>query len=313
MYLIAPAIEGREALLADDARRHHGLTTRRRLIELGYSDKSISNLVRHDRLHRVYPGVFAVGYPAGTREAAWNALVLFGGDGAALGGLAAAAHWGISRYPVREVIVVTQAPRTGQANGRFQRTRSWRARDAQMFKGIRTCSVARTVLDLGDVLTAHQLANILHEADYRRRLNRHAIADVIERNRGRRAVTVLRRAMVLNEGNSAGTKSDCEDRALGGILAAGLAVPEVNVSAPIQGEAMQVDLLWRHTRLVVEVDGAGHRRQRTIAQDAARDRRLLASGFTIIRWRGRHLDLLVQTVAAHLAEPSATAGRMVIE
>ena len=51
----------------------------------------------------------------------------------------------------------------------------------------------------------------------------------------------------------------------------------------IEGE--EVDTHWPDRRLIVEVDGAGHRRPNVKRNDARRDRLLAAAG-----WRVLHVD-----------------------
>ncbi|MCW2921553.1 MAG: hypothetical protein JWL76_1427 [Thermoleophilia bacterium] len=57
-------------------------------------------------------------------------------------------------------------------------------RDVKQRWDIPVTSVERTIVDLGDVLTAWQLANVLHEAEFRRRLSLWELDRVIARNPG---------------------------------------------------------------------------------------------------------------------------------
>jgi hypothetical protein len=78
---------------------------------------------------------------------------------------------------------------------------------------------------------------------------------------------------------SAGTKSDPEDRALAKLAAAGL--PEALVNVHVEG--IEVDLHWPDAKLCLEVDGPGHQRPRTRREGAARDRKLRAAGYEVMR------------------------------
>ena len=80
-------------LLADIAARQHGIVTAAQLLASGLTDSAISKRVRRGELHRVGRGVYAVGHDALSREGRWLAYVLAGGEGAGLGGLAAAKLW----------------------------------------------------------------------------------------------------------------------------------------------------------------------------------------------------------------------------
>jgi very-short-patch-repair endonuclease len=51
---------------------------------------------------------------------------------------------------------------------------------------------------------------------------------------------------------------------------------------------IEVDFYWPGEDLVVEIDGPGHERPRTKAEDAARDRVLEAAGLTVVRIPSGH-------------------------
>ena len=68
-------------------------------------------------------------------------------------------------------------------------------------------TVHRTLVDLADDLTPHQLANVIHEAAYRGRFVEAAVRDSMARVFGRRKLHVLERAIELHHAGSAGTKS----------------------------------------------------------------------------------------------------------
>src|ERR1700759_1983696 len=81
----------------DIARRQHGVIARIQLLALGYTDGAIRHRLAKGRLHRVYPGVYAVGRRELTQEGRWMAAVLACGDTAALSHDSAAALWGIAK------------------------------------------------------------------------------------------------------------------------------------------------------------------------------------------------------------------------
>jgi hypothetical protein len=71
------------------------VVARRQLLELGFSRSAIEHRLARGRLHLVMHGVYAVGWPALTRERRWMAAVLACGETAALSHRSAAACWGI--------------------------------------------------------------------------------------------------------------------------------------------------------------------------------------------------------------------------
>lgn len=270
--------------IAGIAALQHGLVTTAQLKALGLSSSSISKRTRRGVLHPIHRAVWAVGHRALSERARWMAAVLAVGDDAALGRLAAAKLWNIWRrsVPIVDVVSIRQhrpVPRiTVHWSHRLTRA-ELRRRDR-----IPVTSVARTMLDLGDVLTPFQLANVIHEAEFRLRFDRRELERLLTRYRGRRAVTVVRQALAIHDGGSAGTFSDLEDEFLALARAHGLD-PLVNMLVDVHDGELRPDFHWPVMRLIVEVDGGGHARKRSQEEDRGRDARFAAAGWTVIRCR----------------------------
>ena len=120
---------------------------------------------------------------------------------------------------------------------------------------------------------------MIHEAAFRNRFSLPATKAAMERANGRRRLARLVQALALHASGSAGTKSDGEDRFLE--LIPELPAPRINVEV----EGFEVDFAW--SDLIVEIDGPGHERPRTRAEDGERDARLAAAGYTIVRVSSR--------------------------
>ena len=75
------------------AAKQHGIVTRRQLLGLGYSPRSVEHRIARGRLFPVSLGIYAVGWPALTQKRRWMAAVLAGGEGAALSHRSAAVLW----------------------------------------------------------------------------------------------------------------------------------------------------------------------------------------------------------------------------
>src|SRR5262249_14748825 len=148
--------------------------------------------------------------------------------------------------------------------------------------GIPVTTMARTLVDLTDVLTEHQLANVIHEATFRNRFSERATRAAMERAPGRRKLGVLERALEAHANGSAGTRSELQDQFLAR-LPANLPAPLVNAGVQTPHRRIEVDLLWPEQRLVIEVDGPGHDRPRTQREDGERDRLLNEAGYRIRR------------------------------
>ena len=156
-----------------------------------------------------------------------------------------------------------------------------------MRKGIPVTTVARTCVDLTDVLTPHQLANVMHEADYRKLLNLAQLGEAMARAKGRRNLHVLDKALALNASGSAGTKSPHEDAFLSLLQFAG--IPEPRVNTHVLNE--EVDCHWPDRRL-----DRGSRRPGPSAggdrkrEDAERDATLREAGWKVLRFSGDDIE-----------------------
>jgi very-short-patch-repair endonuclease len=73
---------------------------------------------------------------------------------------------------------------------------------------------------------------------------------------------------------------------------------------------MTVDALWRTERLVVEVDGEGHRSPAQIERDRWRELRVRAAGLTAIRYSGAHIDDEPEAVIADLKPQLTRAAQL---
>ena len=205
------------------------------------------------------------------------AAVLGAGDGAALAGLAAAALWHAWHRKVPEILVVVEGRPRARRGFRIQGARRLDPRDVTTLDGIRVTTVARTLVDLTDELSAAQLANVIHEAAFHDRFSAAATRAAMQRANGRPNLAVLEEALAMNAAGSAGTRSALEDRFLALVERAGLPAPAVNTI--VAGH--EVDFAW--PELVIEVDGPGHRRPRTQADDRRRDLQVRAAGRKVAR------------------------------
>jgi hypothetical protein len=274
------------ALIAWIATRQHGIVTAAQLLEAGLGRSAITRAAASGRLHRLYRGVYAVGHRGLSREGRWMAAVLAAGEGAALSHLCAAALWELR--VLRTDFVTVIAPRQCRPKGpvRVHECRNLDTLDVTTRRGIPVTTVARMFVDLTDILTPHQLANVIHEAAYRKRFSVDATRQAMRRANGRHNLHVLELALALNASGSAGTKSANEDAFLSLLPLAGIPEPRVNMR--LLGE--EVDCHWPDRTLVVEVDGPGHTRDRSMRDDARRDAKLRAAGYTVLRFTDQDIE-----------------------
>jgi hypothetical protein len=206
------------------------------------------------------------------------AATLACGPGAGVSHFHSGSLWRVSRFPVPMLIdVVAPRQRCPGHPVRAHASRTLSRADIARRHRIPVTTPARMLVDLADVLTKFQLANVLHQAAYRGVLHFPSVEEVMARNNGRKLAT-LTRAIELHRGGSAGTRSTAEDaflRLIEGRL------PEPLVNTPLLGE--EVDFHWLGKRLVVEVDGPAHGRPANRADDARKDAKLRDAGYTVVR------------------------------
>jgi very-short-patch-repair endonuclease len=265
-----------DALIAAVAGRQHGLITTAQLIAAGLTHPAIAARVKARRLHPLHRGVYAVGHNRLSQHAQWLGAVLAAGDGAALSHLAAARHWNIWRRQHEGIDVIAPGQRRARAGFTIHRCRTLDPRDVTRYRDIPTTTVPRTLVDLAATLTAHQLANVIHEAAFRNRFDERATRRAMERAGGR-DLRNLHAALQAHASGSAGTRSDLEDQ----FLAQTTTQPRVNTK-------IEVDFYWPEQHLAVEIDGPGHDRPRTKAEDARRDAALRSAGIEVVRLPSGH-------------------------
>jgi hypothetical protein len=255
------------------------------------TESAITKRVARGLLHRIHRGVYAVGHAVLSPEARWLAAVLGAGAGSALGRLSAGKLHAISRFHAPLIAVVLPWLRTLDGVD-LHRCRSLDPRDVTTHKRIPVTTVHRTLVDLSDVLTPHQLANVIHEAAFCGRFVEPAVRDSIARANGRRNLHVLDTAIELHKSGSAGTRSGAEDAFLV------LAPREPLVNTDLHG--FEVDFHWPELKLAVEIDGPGHGRPPNREADARKDRALEAAGYELVRFTDEDVYRRPQHVLATL-------------
>jgi hypothetical protein len=235
------------------------------------NDTRIARWCRSGRLVRVHTGVYAVGYRRVEPIAVTMAAVL------ACGGVAshdsAAAIWGWRRYP-RLPEVTSTASRT-RPGIRHHRTRSLPSFDRTHELGVPITTPLRTITDLAPRLTTKQLTRIVNDARRERRIDAHAVVQLL--------------------GYDAGlTRSEFEDAFI--LFCRRYGLPTPRMGATVAG--YEVDALFAEHRVIVELDGWPFHNDRTaFERDRERDAALLAAGYVTVRITG---DRLTAREAARL-------------
>jgi hypothetical protein len=148
--------------------------------------------------------------------------------------------------------VIAPGKRRPQAGFKLRTTRHLDPRDVTTHDGIPVTTMARTLVDLTNVLTPHQLANVIHEAAYHELFDRQAT-----------------RASTASNKRSTRTEPTRQATARTGSSPSSPTCPNRWSTRKIEG--LEVDFAWPD--LVVEIDG----RPRTQREDRRRDAILGAS------------------------------------
>jgi very-short-patch-repair endonuclease len=272
--------------LAELARRQWGVVTREQLIASGLGTRGISAWVEGGRLRRLHRGVYAYGHDRLRREGYWLAAVLTCGPGARLSHRSGAALWEMrgSGSASIDVTVPSRAGRIRRKGIRVHRSGRLGPDEVTVKDGIPVTTVARTLLDLADVVDPQALRRAVTEAEYRHLYDHAAVIAVVESNPGRRTKKLLKAA---TEGKLHRTRSPLEDRFLR--FKDRHQVEEPDCNAWIEGH--EVDFLWRRVGLAVELDGlAEHGTREAVRRDRRKDRALWRAGVRVMRLTGDALD-----------------------
>ncbi len=151
--------------------------------------------------------------------------------------------------------------------------------------GIPVTTVARTLLDLTDVLGSDRVLRAIREAEFLRLLDHQALNAAVERAHGRKRLTVLTQAIAAHTPGQI-VREELEHRFLELVRVAELPPPpETNVTIEARGRLYEIDCLWREQRVAVELDGrAAHARTTAFESDRRKDAALNAIGLHPLRF-----------------------------
>jgi very-short-patch-repair endonuclease len=265
--------------VAQMAAGQHGVASIGQLREAGLSDDAVLGRVRAGRLHRLYRGVYAVGFPSLSSEGRWMAAVFAGGKGAALSHRSAAALWELLD-PIPgsiEISIPTLSGRRRRAGIRIHRRAALDPASLTRRKNIPVTTPAQTIADLRSDVSAAELRRAVRQAE----------------------VCGFRTGLDEGEATDRRTRSELEHLFLGLCRRHRLPAPEVNVRVG----PFRVDFLWRRRRLVVETDGYRyHRGAQAFEDDHDRDLELHSLGYDVVRLTYRQVTTAPDRAASVVAD-----------
>jgi very-short-patch-repair endonuclease len=229
------------------------------------------------------------------------AAVLASGPDAVLSYWSAAHLWMI-RPNSRSIIDVT-VPRKSRSWKGIRRHHSHLPEDERTIEeGIPVTTVPRTILDLAATEDADVIQNLLRESERLHLSDRLSLPDLIERYPGKRGTRKVQLALDRLKEDPAGTKrSPLEERFAPFLRLHRLPLPRFNDWILLSDKRYRVDCHWPELRQIVELDGwDGHSTRTAFREDRARDRRLLAAGYSVAHITWNQLDDEPEAIAADL-------------
>lgn len=290
-----------EHAIAALAVSQHAVAATVQLAALGLGARGVSHRIQRGTLHRVHRGVVAVGHPLLTVTGRRMAAVLACGAGAALSYRSGACHRGL-RPDNRATIDVTSPTRAGRRikGIAVHSGATLLPRDVELVDGIPTTTLARTLLDLAEVVSERQLERAVEQALVLRVLDMRAIDDVLARANGRRGAATLRAVLDDVRPGTTSTRNDLEEAFLAICRHAQTPPDGVNQWIPYpEGGGAEADFVWRDRNLVIEVDGREtHLTPQAFEHDRERDQRLATLGWRVVRFSRRQVTTEPARVAA---------------
>jgi hypothetical protein len=171
-------------------------------------------------------------------------------------------------------------------------------------------TVARTLVDLGDVVNRRAVERALDRAEVLRVFDGKAVHEALARAGPRRGAGILR-AVLEDYEQPTLTEKELEERFLALCRQASLPSPAVNawITLP-DGIAYKADFLWREHKLIAETDGRDvHTTRKAFEHDRLRDQRLTLAGYTVVRFTWRQVKRDPRSVAETLRSLLARLAR----
>jgi very-short-patch-repair endonuclease len=269
------------------------------LLELGFSRDAIRGRVKAGRLLPLHRGVYAVGHLALTSRARELAAVLACGPDALLSHRSAGRLWGIVRASTARTEVTAPRSRGPRQGIVVHRSRAIGEDDRAWIDAIPVTSLARTVVDLADVLVEPRLFDAVNEAEVQGLFDLQAVEAALGRVPGRSGRHRLGRVLAAYKPEVGISRSEAQRIVTELCERHGL--PRACRDAGVAG--YELDLYWPDARLAVEFDGfAVHGTRRAFHRDRQKDRRLAALDVQVVRVTSQDLQGDGRELTSELAQ-----------
>jgi hypothetical protein len=259
---------------------------------LGLSESAVRKRAARSRLHRIHHTVYSL-VPRAllTRRGHWMAAVLACGPGAVLSHRTAAALHGIRDTQRAKIdVAVPRRSALRRAGIDVHRAPCLAPQDITLVDNIPCTAVARTLLDLAEVIPRRPLERAFDESEVRDLFDLCAMHDQLARNPTRPAAGIVQRVLEEHYVGSTLTESELEEGFYALCRSYGVPKPQVNQWIDLHdgGPMIKADFVWRPERVIVETDGwKYHGTAQARERDPRRDQRMILAGWQPIRttWR----------------------------
>jgi very-short-patch-repair endonuclease len=288
------------------ATAQHGQVHRHQLLKLGVSRSAVGRGVARGRLHPTFTAVYGVGHNALPPLWREHGATLACGEGAFVSRHRAAAAWQL-RPPARGDVEVTvpYGRNNKRAGIRIHRATVIDPRDVTTLEGIPIATPAFALLEIAADLTFEKFERAFDDALTKRVMMIVDACETLDRHRGHPGAGMFAE-LARPEQRLEVTRAWTEQRMKVLVRKGGLPTPIVNVR---RGRIIP-DFIWRPERVVVEVDGyRTHGTRRAFESDRARDARLAAEGWVVLRFTARQLKREPEVVLVRIAQTLAIRRR----
>jgi hypothetical protein len=276
------------------------------LRQAGLSARAAQRRAANGQLHRVYQSVYSLVPPELLSGAGhFMAAVLACGDGAVLSHRSAADLHDLRPTARANIDVTVPGHRNCHIAGiEVHRSKTLTAADITTVHNIPCTTIARTQLDIADVLRRRQVERAIEQAQTLEVFDLRALEDQLSRNPTRRGAAVLAAILADLDDGAAPTESALEEGFLALVRGAGLPTPRRQHHIVLDdGEPpIRADFAWPEHRLAVETDGRRyHTAPNAFERDRRRDQRLALTGWRVIRLTWRQVTQEQRRIATLLA------------
>ena len=276
------------------ANRQGGAVSRRQYLAAGVSDAVIERLIRHGDARRLAYGVVALRQD-NWLQTVWAGLLL-GGEGAVVGGMAAAKMNGLLEAP--PPIIDIYAP-----NGRVPHIGPWRFhRSHRAVYGYPPhTGIDQTFVDLAGTIPDDQMMALLATADYK--VNTAAVLTMLAHYRRHQGRDQLTRLITDFDG---GVRSVLEYH-----YAILVERPHKLPVPTRQGKPLGThpcDVLYEQYKLIIELDGRQFHEGLVASRDSSLDNRHLLAGYTTMRFGWSDVNNSPCRTANQIADALAARG-----